>query len=90
MPIHMGIMCDACRTVYWVATWRGISASDRDRDVFRLACKPPCPEVKEFRTDSMRPYRISEDAFSRGYAREGEYEAVSAKLSQRDGPPRAR
>ena len=86
----MGVMCEVCRTVYLVATWRGVVPSDRDREIFRLVCNPPCPEVKEFRPDSLRPYRISEDAFSKGYAREGEYEAVSAKLSLRDKPPQRR
>lgn len=72
MPIHMGIMCDMCRTVYVVATWRGITPSERDRGIFTVACKPPCPEVKEFRTDAMLLYRVSEEAFGRGYARQGE------------------
>lgn len=90
MPIHMGIMCDACRTVYLVATWRGVTPSDRDREIFRLLCKPPCPEVKEFRTDSMRPYRIPEEAFSSGYASEGEYEVVRTKLRDRDESPEGR
>jgi hypothetical protein len=89
MPIHMGIMCNACRTVYLVATWCGIVPSERDTGLFRLACKPPCPEVKDFRTDVMRPYRVSEDAFGRGYAREGEYELVQAKLKEPE-PPKVR
>ena len=80
MPIHMGIMCDACRTVYLVATWPGITLSQKDKGIFIVACKRPCPEVKEFRGDAMRPYRVSEDAFGKGYAREGEYQVVAAKL----------
>ena len=87
MPIHVGIMCDACRTVYLIATWRGITPSEREKGTFRIVCKSPCPEVKECRTDSLRAYRISEDAFSRGYAREGEYELVRAKLKDRDNEP---
>ena len=90
MPIHMGIMCDACRTVYLIATWRGIAPSERDKGIFEVACKPPCPEVKEFRTDAMRPYRVSEHTFGKGYAREGEYEFVQAWAKQPDEPPKGR
>jgi hypothetical protein len=90
MPVHMGIMCEVCRTVYLVATWRGITPSDRDKEIFRLVCQSPCPEVKEFRTDAMRPYRISEDAFSGGYAREGEYELIRTKLKDQVEPPKGR
>jgi hypothetical protein len=76
MPIHMGIMCDACRTVHFIATSPGIQLSRTTEGIYRLTCKPPCPEVREFRKEGMRPYRVSEDAFGRGYAREGEYELV--------------
>ncbi len=82
MPIHMGIMCDACRMVYLVATWRGITPSERARGIFAVTCKPPCPEVKEFRTDAMRPFRVSDDAFGRGYACEGEYEQIPTGLKK--------
>jgi hypothetical protein len=77
-------MCELCRTVYLVAKWRGITPSQRDKGILKIACKSPCPEVKEFRTDAMRPYRVSENAFSRGYAREGEYELVRTKLKDRE------
>ena len=82
MPIHVGIMCDTCRTVYLVATWRGITPSERDRGILTVACKPPCPDVREFRKEAMRPYRVTEDAFSRGYACEGEYEGIPAGLKK--------
>jgi hypothetical protein len=90
MPVHMGIMCELCRTVYLIATWSGITPSDRDKEIFRLACKSPCRELKEFRSDAMRPYRIAENAFSSGYAREGEYEIIRTKLKGQDEPPKAR
>ena len=79
MPIHVGIMCELCRTVYLIATWRGIAPSDRDRGLFKLVCNSPCREAKEFRSDAMLPYRVSEDAFSKGYAREGEYELIPSE-----------
>jgi hypothetical protein len=82
MPIHLGIVCDACRTVYLIATWRGVSPSKKDKGILTVACKPPCPEVKEVRTDAMLPYRVSEAAFSRGYAREGEYALIPVGLKK--------
>jgi len=44
--------------------------------MYQLTCKPRCPEIKEFRKDGMRPYRVSEDVYRKGYAIEGEYEVV--------------
>ena len=76
MPIHMGIMCDKCRKVHFIASSSGIQLSRTAEGIYWLTCKPPCPEIREFRKDGMRPYRVSEDVFSRGYAEEGEYEIV--------------
>ena len=76
MPIHMGIMCEACRKVHFVATSPGVRLSRTIDGIYRLTCQLPCPAVKDFRKDGMRPYRVSEDAFKRGYANEGEYELV--------------
>jgi hypothetical protein len=76
MLIHMGIMCERCRKVHFVATSRGVKPSEFSAGMYRLKCSPPCSEGREFRKDSMRPYRISEDVFRRGWADEGEYELV--------------
>jgi hypothetical protein len=76
MPIHMGIMCDACRKVHFIATSPGIQLSRTTEGIYRLTCKPPCPEVREFRKEGMRPYRVSDTAFKTGYVEEGEDELV--------------
>jgi hypothetical protein len=76
MPIHMGVMCEACGKVHFVATSRGIQLSRTAEGMYRLTCKPPCPETREFRKEGMHPYRVSDDVFKRGYAEEGEYELV--------------
>jgi hypothetical protein len=76
MPIHMGIMCEACRKVHFVAASRGIGLSRTFEGMYRLKCTPPCPEVKDFRKEAMYAYRISDDVFQRGYAEEGEYELI--------------
>lgn len=53
--------------------------------MYRLHCNPPCAEFREFRKDSMRPYRVSEDVFRSGHAKEGEYELVEVAKQ----PPKA-
>ncbi len=78
MPIHMGVICEACKRVYFVATSPRIKPSRTAEGMYRLNCTPSCPEPKEFRKEGMHPYRISDDVFQRGYAEKGEYEIVVA------------
>jgi hypothetical protein len=72
----MGVMCEACRRVHFIATSRRVQLSQTAEGIYLLRCNPPCPAVSEFRKDGMHPYRVSEDVFKRGYANEGEYELV--------------
>jgi hypothetical protein len=74
MPIHVGIRCESCRNVYFIVTSPRIRASPTP-GMYRLTCKS-CPEPKEFRKEAMQPYRVSDEVFNRGYAREGEYQFV--------------
>ena len=76
MPIHVGIMCRMCRKVHFIATSHGIKPSKLAAGMYRLTCNPPCPAVGEFRKEGMRPYRVSDDVFKRGYAKESEYDLV--------------
>ena len=76
MPVHMGIMCERCRQVYFIATSRAIKPSEFAAEMYRLTCNSPCREFREFRKDGMRPYRVLEDVFRSGHAKEGEYELV--------------
>jgi hypothetical protein len=78
MPIHMGIMCEKCRKVHFIATSVGIRPSPGTPGMYLLTCRFPCSETREFRKETMRPYRVPEDVFQRGYAEEGEYELVQA------------
>ncbi len=82
MLIHIGVICDVCRTVHFIATSPHIAPSLVTPGMYVLTCRRPCSETKEFRREAMRPYRISEDAFSRGYAHEDEYEVLPAKLKE--------
>ena len=76
MPIHVGIMCESYRKVFFIATSPRIKPNPVTQGMYRLTCKPPCVESKEFRKEAMQPYRVSEDVFNRGYAEENEYELV--------------
>jgi hypothetical protein len=77
MAIHMGIMCERCRMVHFIATSPGVELSGTGDGIYQLTCKPPCSAVTRFRKDEMRPYRAKDEAFNAGYAEEGEYELVS-------------
>lgn len=76
MSIHVGIMCKMCRKVHFIATSHSIKPSKLAAGMYRLTCNPPCLTSGEFRKESMRPYRVSEDVFKKGYAKESEYELV--------------
>jgi len=72
----MGMLCERCGKVHFVAKSPGIELSRTAEGMYRLTCKPPCSGVREFRKDGMRPYRVSDNVFKRGYAEVGEYELV--------------
>lgn len=78
MPIHIGIMCERCRRVHFVATSSAVQFSRSGGGVYRLKCVPPCGETKEFRKEGMQPYRVTDDVFNRGHALEGDYESIPA------------
>jgi len=78
MPMHMGIMCDACLKVHLIATSPSVRPSPGTPGMYLLTCRPPCSETREFREETMRPYRVPENMFQRGYAEEGQYELVNA------------
>jgi len=85
MSVHMGIMCERCRKVYFIAASRAIRPSEFAAGMYRLTCNLPCREVREFRKDGMRAYRVSEDVFRSGHAKEGEYVLVEVAKQ----PPKA-
>ena len=74
MSVHMGVMCEKCLTVHFIGTFSGIQLSRSGEGVYLINCTPPCSEARDFRKDSMRPYRVSDDVFKRGYAKPDEYE----------------
>lgn len=75
MPVHMGIMCEKCRRVHFIGASPGIKAVPTP-GMYALTC-PFCLETKEFRKETVRPYRVSDEVFKTGYAREGEYQIIA-------------
>ena len=76
MPIHMGIVCEGCRKVHFIATSSGIQSSRFGGGICRLNCPSPCTKTREFSRADMHPYRVADEVFRRGHASEGEYELV--------------
>ena len=74
MPVHMGIMCEKCRRVHFVGSSPGIKPVPTP-GMYALTC-PFCLETREFRKETMHPYRISDEVFKTGYAKEGEYQPI--------------
>jgi hypothetical protein len=74
MPVHMGIICERCHNVHFIGSSPGIKPMPTP-GMYVLVCRF-CSETREFRKETMRPYRVSDDTFRSGYARKGEYQFV--------------
>ena len=86
MPIRMGIMCENCGTVYFVAS------ASRDRiqfdsrvDAYRLICASPCKKIRLFQRNEIRAYQVATDVLHLGYARRDEYEEVPLPVAGSPG-----
>ena len=78
MSVHMGIMCERCRKVHFIATSSGIRFS-RLAETYQLNCPPPCATARQFQEHLMLPYRVADEVFRTGYAVEDEYELVPSE-----------
>ena len=70
MSVVMGILCERCRTVYFIpcsSKPRHI-CYDRKRGEFRLSCGPPCKAVTYFHRSMPKAYSVPTEALDRGYA----------------------
>ena len=83
MPIHMGIMCQRCGNVHFIATSSAIQCG-RQRGIYQLNCPSPCYGTRDFGREDMSPYRVADALFRRGYALECEYDSVPC--TERAGP----
>ena len=79
MPVHVGIACEKCEKVYFLATDTDRIEPDFSQmglELFRLTCAPPCSAVRSFHKGDMRPYSVSTYSFERGFANWGEYQEL--------------
>jgi hypothetical protein len=86
MSIHMGIMCEKCRRVHFIGTSPGIKPMPMP-GMYALTC-PFCSETREFRKETVRPYRVSNEVFKIGYANDLEYQPIPSTNPQQ--PPQGR
>ena len=74
MAVRVGILCPSCMTVRFIATSSHISLVSETKNSYSLECT--CGRVSRFSKRDMRPYLVSNEVFTEGVARDGEYETV--------------
>jgi len=74
MPIHVGIQCESCGRVYFVANTDRIEF--QPSEFYQLTCTSPCNAVRTFLASDMKPYSVSTYSYQRGYAGAGEYQEL--------------
>jgi len=84
MPIHMGIICEKCHKVHFIGTSSGIKPLPT-RGMYALSCRF-CSERREFRKETMHPYRVSDAVFRTGHANEGETGPIPVLTKKPSGP----
>jgi len=74
MPIHVGIQCESCGKVFFVANTDRIEF--QPSELYQLTCTSPCNAVRTFIASDMKPYSVPTYAYQRGYAGAGEYQEL--------------
>jgi hypothetical protein len=69
MPISMGVLCERCRTVYFISSSKTSAqvTYNRARGEFKVACGPPCNAVTNFQKDMLKAYAATVETLKRGY-----------------------
>ena len=79
MPICVGVMCDSCERVYFLAhpdTLQRIQVTGQPDPLPPYELKCVCRAVRGFDRTKMLPYRVSDVIRSRGFAERDQYEAM--------------
>jgi hypothetical protein len=79
MPICVGVMCEMCECVYLLAhpdSARRIQKTDKADPYPPYELRCACKAVRGFDRSKMLPYRVSDEACSKGYAGRDQYEAM--------------
>lgn len=80
MPVALGILCERCRTVYFISPCNNKRIRyDRVRGDFKLTCDPPCKAANYFHKTMLKPYSVSKEALERGCTDVRECRAMSAE-----------
>ncbi|HVO59301.1 MAG TPA: hypothetical protein VMT53_00120 [Terriglobales bacterium] len=75
MPIHVGIVCESCERVYFIARTDRIEFLAETGE-YQLVCPAPCGVSRRFDKQRLAPFSVKTPHYSRGYANRGEYELV--------------
>jgi hypothetical protein len=69
MPICMGVLCERCRTVYFIGSSKTSAQVNynRSRGEFKVVCGPPCNAVTFFQKDMLKAYAVTGELLERGY-----------------------
>jgi hypothetical protein len=82
MPICIGIACDRCGRVYFVAHPDQAGRIRFDRHTlaapYKLTCAA-CRGIRYFEKREVKAYSVSQRAFGRGYAERSEYQEIRLK-----------
>jgi hypothetical protein len=68
MPICTGVLCERCRTVYFISS-SGTSnhiTYNRGRGEFKVVCAPPCNAVTFFQKGMLKAYAVTAETLERG------------------------
>ncbi len=77
MPIHVGIACQSCERVYFIARTDQIEFLAETFE-YQLFCPPPCGVTRRFHKKRMGTYSVGTYCYNRGYANPGEYQLLRA------------
>ena len=68
MPICMGVLCERCRTVYFISS-SGTSVHityNRVRGEFKVVCGPPCNAITFFQKGMLKAYAVTNETLELG------------------------
>jgi hypothetical protein len=70
MPICMGVLCERCRTVYFICASRRSPRIhyDRVRGEYKIICASPCNAAAPFYRSMLKPYSVSDEVLAHGCA----------------------
>jgi hypothetical protein len=84
MPIHVGIVCESCERIYFIARTDRIEFLAETAE-YQLVCPRPCGMMRRFDKERLAPFSVATQHYNRGYANKGEYELVRTSTTYTGG-----